>query len=72
MSRFLAVLTVCVLLWVGLPGCASMYAGELARDALGKCRDVAAIDYRGGRLHESASTFINCRIAPAQERPWSP
>lgn len=63
-----------VLLFAGacaLQGCASIYAGELARDALTRCQSVESIDYRGGRWHESASTHINCRPLPAQERTWS-
>lgn len=55
-----------------LQGCASIYAGELAREALVRCTSVESIDYRGGRLSESASTHINCRPRPAQERTWSP
>jgi hypothetical protein len=51
-----------------LSGCASIYAGELARDALARCPTVSTIDYRGGRWHDSASTAINCRpLPPAQE-----
>lgn len=52
-----------------LSGCASIYAGELARDALARCPAVSTIDYRGGRLHESASTLIHCRAELAQEVP---
>lgn len=55
-----------------LSGCASIYAGELSRDALSRCPEVSAIDYRGGRWHESASTHITCRRTPAPETPWSP
>lgn len=55
-----------------LQGCASIYAGELARDALARCPMVSTIDYRGGRWHDSASTTINCRpIAGAGEPIWS-
>lgn len=55
-----------------LQGCASIYAGELAREALTRCHAVESIDYRGGRLSESASTRINCRPLPAQEKSWLP
>lgn len=51
-----AVLLVAVL----LQGCASIYAGELARDALAKCAQAGLIEFRGGRWHDSASTSINC------------
>lgn len=44
-----------------LPGCASFYAGEMARDALAMCRNVESVDFRGGRINESASTVIRCR-----------
>lgn len=50
-----------------LSGCSTIYAGELARDALTRCPQAAAIEYRGGRWHDSASTIINCRPMPAQE-----
>lgn len=51
-----------------LQGCASIYAGEMARDALARCPTVSTIDYRGGRWHDSASATINCRLTlPAQE-----
>lgn len=52
---------------LGLSGCSTIYAGELARDALAKCAQATAIEYRGGRWHDSASTVINCRPVPAQE-----
>jgi len=50
-----------------LQGCASIYAGELARDALAKCAQASSIEFRGGRWHDSASTSINCR-SPAESR----
>ena len=55
-----------------LPGCASIYAGELSRDALARCPEVSSIDYRGGRWHESASTLIHCRAVQPQERQPAP
>jgi uncharacterized protein YceK len=61
--RRAAVLLVAVL----LQGCASIYAGELARDALAKCAQASSIEFRGGRWHDSASTSINCR-SPAESR----
>ena len=44
-----------------LSGCASIYAGEMARDALAMCRNVESVDFRGGRVYDSASTLIRCR-----------
>lgn len=44
-----------------LSGCASIYAGEMARDALAMCRNVESVDFRGGRVYDSASTVIRCR-----------
>lgn len=62
MTRAAVLLAAMLLQW-----CASIYAGELARDALAKCAQASSIEFRGGRWHDSASTSINCR-SPAESR----